>query len=384
MGASQFVNSQPVVVKGPDGEIALGHNGNIVNAAHLRQDLIQGGYRFSGSNDSEVIAVLIATSPGASWPEKIRYAMRRLQGVYSLVILTPDALIGVRDPLGVRPLCLGMLNGSWVLASESCALGHIGAGFAREVEPGEIITIDGNGLTSITGIESKRKALCIFEYIYFARPDSEINSRLIYLAREAMGAALAEEYPVAADLVIGVPESATPAGIGYAGRAGIPFATGLIKNRYVGRTFIEPDQRIRDMGVRLKFNPLPDVLAGKRLVVVDDSIVRGTTTPRVVELLRRAGASEIHMRVCSPPIRHPCFYGVDMATRRELVAAQKSIPQIKDFIGVDSLGYLSLEGLIKSVGLPREMFCLACLTGEYPIPVQLEMDKLALKEASIQ
>lgn len=382
-GSSQFVNSQPIVVNGPDGEIALGHNGNIINAVHLRQDLSQRGYHFSSSTDSEAIAALIAASPGASWPERIRYAMHRLQGVYSLVILTPNELIGVRDPLGVRPLCLGKLNGNWVLASESCALGHIGAGFVREVEPGEIVVIDGNGVTSIAGVKSRRKALCIFEYIYFARPDSEINGRLVYLARVAMGAALAEEYPVAADFVIDVPDSATSAGIGYASRSKIPFSTGLIKNRYVGRTFIEPDQRIRDMGVRLKFNPLPDLLAGKRVVVVDDSIVRGTTTPRIVSLLRKAGASEVHVRVCAPPIRYPCFFGVDMATQRELLAAQRTVSQIRDFIGADSLGYLSLDGLIKSVALPREMFCLACLTGEYPIPVQLEMDKLALERSSI-
>ncbi len=378
-GASQLANVQPVVINGPDGEIALAHNGNIINNIELHTDLSSQGYHFNGTTDSEAIAALIVASPGSTWAEKIRQAMRRIYGVYSLVISTHKELIGVRDPLGVRPLCLGKINDHWVIASESCALGHIGAIFIREVEPGEIVIINDNGLTSMRGMESTHHAFCVFEYIYFARPDSEINNRLVYSTRTAMGASLAQEYPVKADFVIGVPDSATCGAIGYADKSGIPFATGLVKNRYVGRTFIEPDQRIRDMGVRLKFNPLPEVLKGKRLVLVDDSIVRGTTTPRVLALLRKAGASEIHMRVCAPPIRFPCFFGVDMATRKELIAAKKTIPEIRDFIGADTLGYLSLPGLVKSVGLPRESLCLACLTGEYPIPVQLEMDKLALE-----
>ncbi|MCD6358595.1 MAG: amidophosphoribosyltransferase, partial [Dehalococcoidia bacterium] len=261
---------------------------------------------------------------------------------------------------------------------ETCALGHIGASFIREVEPGEIVVINDNGVRSITGMKSMGRALCIFEYIYFARPDSKMNDRLIYMTRSGMGAALAREYPVDADFVIGVPDSATPAAIGYANSSGIPLTTGLVKNRYVGRTFIEPDQRIRDMGVRLKFSPMPDVLAGKRLVVVDDSIVRGTTTPRVIKLLRQAGVSEVHMRVCSPPITYPCFYGVDMATHEELIAARKTVSEIEEFIGADSLGYLSMSHLIQSIGLPKDNFCHACFTGEYPIPVQLGLDKMAL------
>jgi amidophosphoribosyltransferase len=304
--------------------------------------------------------------------------MHRLQGAYSLTILTNHTLYGVRDPFGVRPLCLGEINGGWVIASESCALDHIGASLTREVEPGEIVAISDNGIDSYR-VESSRKALCIFEYIYFARPDSLINGRLLYPARLAMGEGLAEEHKVAADLVMGVPDSATAAGIGYARYSGIPLAEGLLKNRYVGRTFIEPDQRIRDLGVKLKFNPLPQMLDGQRVVVVDDSIVRGTTTPKVVGLLRRAGAKEVHMRICAPPIRYPCFFGVDMATRAELIASRKTVPQVRDFIGADSLGYLSIDGLIKAVALPRDIFCLACFTGDYPIPVQLEMDKLALE-----
>ena len=379
MGSSRPTNAQPIVVEGPDGKIALAHNGNVINAEALRQELIEQGYRFFATTDSEIIANLILSSTGRNWEEKINNAMHRLQGAYSLVVLTGESLIGVRDPLGVRPLCLGKLDGGWVLASESCALDHIGATFIRDIEPGEIITVDSEGVRSIKGIEPERNALCVFEYIYFARPDSIIADRLLYRAREAMGRRLAQEYPVEADMVIGVPDSATIAGISYARESGIPFTEGLLKNRYMGRTFIQPDQKIRELGVRLKFNPLREVLEGQRLVIVDDSIVRGTTTPRVIGLLRKAGAKEIHMRVCSPPICYPCFFGVDMATRWELIAARKSIPEIRDFIGADSLGYLSIEGLVESVGLPEEGLCLACLTGEYPIPVQLEMDKLALE-----
>jgi amidophosphoribosyltransferase len=273
---------------------------------------------------------------------------------------------------------LGTINDGWVIASESCALDHIGANFIREVEPGEIVSITGDGINNYRE-EVGRRALCIFEYIYFARPDSVLNGQLIYQARQTMGAGLAEEYPVKADLVMGVPDSATAASAGYAVMSGIPLAEGLIKNRYVGRTFIEPDQRIRDLGVKVKFNPLPQMLDGKRVVVVDDSIVRGTTTPQIVRLLRRAGAKEIHIRICAPPIRYPCFFGVDMATRRELIATQKTVPEIRDLIGADSLGYLSLDGLIKAVALPKDILCLACFNGNYPIPVQLEMDKLALE-----
>ena len=367
--------------KGSDA-LAIAHNGNITNAEPLYKELADTGYTFHTSTDTEVIANLIASSPEKEWLGKIRYAMRRLQGAYSMVIMVRDTLFAVRDPFGVRPLCLGILgNGSWVIASESCALNHIGADFVREVEPGEIVSITKNGIASYREDTDKR-ALCIFEYIYFSRPDSIINGRLLYSARQAMGSGLAEEYPVEADLVIGVPDSATAAGFGYALKSGIPPGEGLIKNRYMGRTFIEPDQRIRDLGVKLKFNPLRSILEGKRVVLVDDSIVRGTTTPKVIKLLQKGGVKEVHMRVCAPPIRYPCFFGVDMATRRELIAYQKTIPQIRDFIGADTLGYLSIDGLIKAVALPRDIFCLACFTGEYPVPVQLEMDKLALGTAA--
>ena len=377
-GSSRVTNVQPVLVGKGSNTIAIAHNGNIVNAEHLHEELVDSGYTFHTSTDTEVIANLVLSSPEKDWVDKIRYAMHRLQGAYSLVIMTRHHLFGVRGTLGVRPLCLGAINGGWVIASETCALDHIGANFIREVEPGEIVSITENGVDSYRE-EVGGRALCIFEYIYFARPDSVINGRLLYPARQAMGAGLAEEHSVDADLVMGVPDSAIAAGIGYSHRSDIPLCEGLLKNRYVGRTFIEPDQRIRDLGVKLKFNPLPQMLDGKRIVVIDDSIVRGTTTPKVVELLRRAGVKEVHMRICAPPIRYPCFFGVDMATRRELIAAQKTVPEVRDFIGADSLGHLSIDGLIRAVALPKDIFCLACFTGDYPIPVQLEMDKLGLE-----
>jgi amidophosphoribosyltransferase len=377
-GSSRAANAQPILVGNDSDTIAIAHNGNLVNAAYLYQELVGQGYTFRGSTDSEVIANLILSSSAGTMLEKIRYAMRRLQGAYSLVILTPQELYAARDPLGVRPLCLGKVDSGWAIASESCALDHIGAEFVREIKPDEIVLINENGVQSYPG-ESTKRATCIFEYIYFARPDSVINGKLLYPARQAMGAGLAREYPVDADIVMGVPDSATAAATGYARESGIPVVEGLIKNRYVGRTFIEPDQRMRDLGVKLKFNPLPQVLDGEKVVVVDDSIVRGTTTPSVVRLLRKAGAKEVHMRICAPPIKHPCFFGVDMATRAELIAAQKSIPEICRFIGADSLGFLSIASLIKAVGLPKEIFCLACFTGDYPLPVQLEMDKLAIE-----
>jgi amidophosphoribosyltransferase len=377
-GSSRICNAQPIVTGTGDDVMAIAHNGNIVNSEHLRTELIAQGYNFNSSTDSEVIANLIHSAPGQNWLDKIRFAMRRIRGAYSLVILTKDKLFAVRDPFGVRPLCLGKINGYWVVASESCALDHIGALFLRDINPGEIIAIDANGSQSYHEIVEK-KATCVFEYIYFARPDSIIDGRLVYQTRQAMGVQLAEEYPVKADLVVGVPDSATVAGIGYAQKSQVPHAEGLMKNRYVGRTFIAPDQRMRDLGVKMKFNPMPDILRDKRVVLVDDSIVRGTTTPKVVNLLRKAGAKEVHMRVCAPPIRYPCFFGVDMASRRELIAAQKTVDGVRDFIGADSLGYISIDGLVKAIGLPRDNFCMACFTGDYPIPVQLEMDKLALE-----
>ena len=380
-GSSHYANAQPIVVPSSIGEIALAHNGNLINAAYLRSELKTQGYVFNATTDSEVIAQVIASAPGNTIVEKLRYAMGRLQGAYSLVVMTNDAVLGVRDPLGVRPLCMGSVNSNGsAISSESCALDQLGFQYKHAIEPGEIVMIDRTGLQSFPAINpTDDRALCVFEYIYFARPDSCISGRQLYPARQAMGAGLSCEHPVDADIVIGVPDSATAASVGYSQASGIPFGEGLLKSRYVGRTFIQPDQRLRDVGVRLKFSPLPGAISDKRVIVVDDSIVRGTTTPRIVELLKKAGAKEVHFRICAPPIRYPCVFGIDMATRRELIASQKSVPEICEWIGADSLGYLSIDGLIKAIDLPKEMFCLACFTGDYPVPIQLEMDKFVLE-----
>ena len=384
-GSSELCNAQPLLVEGQSGTLALANNGNIINAFQLREQLEQEwGSSFVSTTDTEIIARMLVELPGPTWEERVFQCMRRLEGAYSVVGLTPDALIAARDPLGIRPLCLGRRGDGWVIASESCALDNLGAEFIREIEPGEVVVIDSEGLRSSIwpGVaESKPRALCVFELIYFSRPDSILDGQLVHAKRQQMGAELAREHPVDADLVIGIPDSSTAAAVGYALESGIPFNEGLIKNRYVGRTFIEPEQRLRELGVRQKFNSLGAVIKGKRIVVVDDSIVRGTTTPHVVSLLRRGGAAEVHMRVCAPPIRHPCFMGVDMASRRELLAANNSVPEIREIIGADTLGYLSVKGLMKVVGGTQGGFCDACFTGNYPVPVQLELDKLVLENS---
>ncbi|HEY5477502.1 MAG TPA: amidophosphoribosyltransferase [Tepidiformaceae bacterium] len=381
-GGSIACNAQPIVVRDPEtgASIALAHNGNLTNVELLRADLQAQGVTFDGTADSEVIAHLLARAPAGTWDERFHYVMRRIEGAYSLAIMVGDTLFAVRDPMGVRPLCIGKLNGhGWVVASESCALEHLGVPLVREVEPGEVIQIDSTGMRSFFPVApARRLAACTFEYLYFARPDSKLAGRLLYAAREDMGAALAQEHPVDADVVIGVPDSATAAAIGYARSSGIPFREGLVKNRYVGRTFIQPDQRIRDAGVSLKFNALGEVLGGKRVIVVDDSIVRGTTTPRVVSLIRKAGAAEVHVRITAPPIVSPCFFGVDMATKWELIAANKSVDEIRRHIGADSLGYLSLDGLVNATGQPANALCNACFTSSYPIDVQMQLDRLEL------
>ncbi len=379
-GSSTLANVQPVVVKGEAGTLALAHNGNVVNAPELRQELEEHGLIFHTSTDSEVIATLILVSPGHTWSERVASACRRLIGAYSMALLAETGeLIAVRDPMGVRPLCLGHIGDAAVIASETCALDHIGATFERDIRPGEILSFTLKGTDSRPILEQKRHAFCVFEYIYLARADSILDSQLTYEVRQRMGASLWYEYPVDADLVVSVPDSATPAAIGFALESGIPFVEGLLKNRYVGRTFISPDQRLRDLGVQLKFNPVTDMIKGKRLVVVDDSIVRGTTTPHVVRLLRHAGAKEIHLRICAPPIQYPCFMGVDMATREELIASRKTVDEIRQHVGADSLGYLSLDGLLHAVQRPQGELCTACFTGDYPIPVQMGLGKFALE-----
>ena len=379
-GSSRVENAQPLQVDGPAGPLAVGHNGNLVNAEILRSDLEELGFRFQTSTDTEVVARLLVSAPEEDWQGRISNVMHRIQGAYCLVIVTPDKLIAVRDPLGLRPLCLGRLDTGWVVASETCALDHLGAEFVREVEPGEALIIDQAGVTSIKPLAASANSLCVFEYIYFSRPDSKMRGKLIHPLREAMGRELFREHPVEADLVIGVPDSATAAANGYAQEADIPYGEGLVKNRYVGRTFIQPDQRLRDMGVYLKLNPMREVIADKRLVVVDDSVVRGTTTSKVVEMLRRAGAREVHMRICSPPIRYPCYFGIDMASQWELIAGRRSVAEIRDHIGADSLGYLSMNGLMRAVQQDSESFCTACFTGDYPMPVQLQMSKLVFED----
>jgi amidophosphoribosyltransferase len=378
-GASRADNAQPFRVSGPNGELALGHNGNIVNAQEVRDELVREGVSFLTGSDSEVIAQLLAHAPGQDWTERWGHVMRRLSGAYSLAVITPDAIMMARDPLGNRPLCLGKLDGGWVAASESCAFDHLGATFIREVEPGEVVYIDDGGLQSLRPLEARQPAFCVLEYIYFARPDSVLDGKLVYPVRMNLGRELAKEHPADADVVMGVPDSATAAAIGYSQASGIPFVEGLVKNRYVGRTFIQPDQRLREIGVHLKFNPLREVLQGRRVVLVDDTIVRATTTPRVIQMLRKAGAREVHMRITAPPITHPCFYGIDMGTRWELIAAQKTVEEIREHIGADSLGYLSREGLVNAVQSADDKLCLACFTGKYPTPVPLQMDKLAME-----
>ena len=382
-GSSQLCNAQPIQVTGQHGPLALAHNGNIINSYQLKSQLeTQWSCEFASTTDSEVVAYLLANAPGQTWEERMFHCMRTLEGAFSLVALTPNTLIAARDSLGIRPLCLGKLNNGWVIASETCALDHLGASFVRDLDPGEVVVIDNNGIRFAKkqpDDSTQKRALCVFELIYFARPDSILDGQLVYSVRQSMGAQLAREHSVDADLVIGIPDSSTAAAVGYAQESGIPYSDGLIKNRYVGRTFIEPEQRLRDLGVRQKFNPLTEVIKGKRLVVVDDSIVRGTTTPHVVNLLRKAGALEIHMRVCAPPIQHPCYMGVDMATRQELIAANNSVEEIRRMTGADSLGYLSVEGLLKVAGNNRGGFCDACFTGNYPVPVQLELTKMALE-----
>ena len=378
-GSSRLENAQPFLVEGPNGRIALGHNGNIVNADLLRSELEAEGREFQTSTDSEVIAHLVATAPGRDWGERMGYVMRRAKGAYSLTILTEEGVLAVRDPLGIRPLSMARLDSGYCFASETCAFDLLGAQFIRDVEPGETVLLDAEGIHSYRFRDRENPAFCIFEYIYFARPDSYLRGDRVYPVRMELGAQLAREHPVEADIVIGVPDAAIPAAIGYAQESRIRYAEGLVKNRYVGRTFIMPDQRIRDQGVRLKFNPLREVLEGQRVVVVDDSIVRSTTFRRVVKMLREAGAREVHVRVTAPPITHPCFFGIDMGHRWELIAAQETIEEIRLDIGADSLGYLTSEGLVKAVGQPRESFCMACFTGDYPMDVPRELDKLQME-----
>ena len=381
-GSNTLPNVQPVYAQSDRGELMLGHNGNLTNARWLRDELGEQGVEFASGSDTEALAKLIAHAPGRTWAQRVDHAFHRAVGAYTFTMLTADALVAARDPVGFRPLALGRLpGGGWAVASESSALDAMGAQFVRDVDAGEVLTIDTEGVHSYRSPRATpdRERLCVFEYVYLARPDSVIDGRLLYEARLEMGRQLAREHPADADLVIAVPDSAVPAAIGYAEEAGLPYREGLIKSRYVGRTFIQPAQRGREEAVRLKFNPLPELLSGKRVVVVDDSIVRGTTTGPFVAMVRRAGAAEVHVRIHSPEMRHPCYMGVDTGRREELIAASHTTDEIRRAIGADTLGYLSKDGLLDAVGGRRGARCTACFDGVYPTDVPLELDKLALE-----
>ena len=364
-------NVQPLFAEFAGGGFAMAHNGNITNARTLQRMLQRRGSIFQSTSDTEAIIHLIATSEGVSLVDRIIDALSQVEGAYSLVALSQKKLIGCRDPLGVRPLMLGDLDGSPVLASETCALDIIGARFSREVEPGEMVVITGSGLESLKPFGPQPSRFCIFEHVYFARPDSLLAGASIYEVRKRIGAELASEALVEADLVVPVPDSGTPAAIGFAEASGIPFDLGIIRNHYVGRTFIEPTDAIRHMGVKLKHNANPAILKGKRVILVDDSIVRGTTSLKIVQMMRDAGAREIHMRIASPPTTNPCFYGVDTPEKAKLLASRMSIEEMKEYIRVDSLSFLSIDGLYRAVGEARRdpdapQYCDACFTGAYP------------------
>jgi amidophosphoribosyltransferase len=375
-GASSWDNAQPTFRSTPGGGLALGHNGNLTNTDELAALLAQRHpaatiptkNSLDSTNDTSLVTALLATYEDVTVREAALDLLPRLRGAYCLVFMTEKALYAARDPQGIHPLVLGRLENGWVVASETCALDIIGATFIREIEPGEFLSIDAAGVNSVRFAEARPKG-CLFEYVYLARPDSAIAGRRVHSARVEIGRTLALEHPVDADLVIPVPESGTPAAIGYAEASGIPFGLGLVKNSYVGRTFIQPSQTIRQLGIRLKLNPLRDVIAGKRLVVVDDSIVRGNTQRALVRMLREAGAAEVHVRISSPPVQWPCFYGIDFATRAELIAPGMRVADICQSIGADSLGYISLEGLVASTGVPMSRLCRACFDGVYPVRV---------------
>jgi amidophosphoribosyltransferase len=373
-GSSVLRNVQPMSCGCVHGQLALAHNGDLINASELREEMEAEGIEFETTNDSEVIIKLIASSPASDIAGAIADAMKRIRGAYSVLVMTEDKLIAFRDPLGIRPLSLGKLNGShYVVASETCALNTIGAAFIREVEPGEVVVITKQGLEEIQAVPVARRALCIFEYVYFARPDSRMYGVSMHEARRRMGHELAREHPCpGAHVVFPIPDTGTPAAIGLAEASRIPFAEGVIKNRYIHRTFIQPDQRMRELGVRMKLTPLKETLAGRRVVMVEDSIVRGTTIGPTVKMIREAGAVEVHVRIASPPYKHPCFFGIDTANQNELIAAKLSVEEIRDYIGADTLGYLSLQGLIRAIGVKRDKLCCACLDGRYPIDIPKE------------
>ncbi len=377
-GSNAWENAQPVH-RSDRREVALAHNGNLTNAVELQAELREQGVAFRSTSDSEVIAAMIAAHPAERVEDAVAETMRRLEGAYSVVIMTADRVIAFRDPAGIRPLVLGQLGDRYCVASESCAFDIIGATFLRNVRPGEIVSLTERGIQTRQGVESEREALCVFEYIYFARPDSRMGGTLLQAARWRMGEVLAREAPApTADLVIAVPDSGNAAARGFARASGLPQDDGLIKNRYVARTFIQPGQELRKHGLRLKFNPLAEIVGGRSLVVVDDSIVRGNTTRQIVQMLRDAGAREVHLRISAPPIRNPCHYGVDMSSREEMIAHGREVDEIAREVGADSLAYLSLEGVYEAIGGARERHCDACFSGDYPLRSEAQ-DKFAFE-----
>jgi amidophosphoribosyltransferase len=374
-GGSLLQNAGPFAVDSNLGFLVVAHNGNVVNAGELRDEMISQNVRFNSTTDSEVITQVLARAPGETWPDKLKAGAARLRGAFSLAVLTNEKLYAVRDPFGIRPLCLGQLTDGegWVIASETCALDTVGAAHEREVAPGEIVALDETGYQTIAQLErweapEHTAALCAAELFYIARPDSVIANKSVYLVRENLGRYLAMEHPVEADLVIGVPDSGIPAATGYAQQSGLPYKEGLIKNRYIGRTFIQPDQQMRRRSVQLKLNPLRPMLEGKRVIVVDDSIVRGNTTKGIIHMLRTVGgAREVHLRISAPPILHPCVLGIDTGTYEELIGNRLTVDEIREYVDADSLGYLSTDNFAEATGLARDSICLACFNGHYPI-----------------
>lgn len=379
-GASVLRNAQPIYCQSQVGEIAVAHNGNIINTRELRDAMEAAGEHFDSTSDTEVIARILVHHLHHGPEEAVREVMRRVKGAYSVTVITPKLLIGFRDPSGIRPLTAGKMADGFLIASETCAFGPVGATPTHELEPGEMVIVEDGEMRFCRGIEPERGGMCLFEFIYFARPDSNMYGTSLYSARERMGEQLAIEHPVEADIVVPVPDSGIPAALGYSKQSGIPFREGMTKSRYIHRTFIQPDQRMRELGVRMKLTPLDDHIRGQRIVLVDDSIVRGTTTKQIVKMMFEAGAAEVHVRITAPPIKFPCFYGIDMASKGELAAAKMTIPQLAEYIGATSLGYLSIEGAYGAVKDDESKFCLACFNGDYKVPVPSDMKKHAFDD----
>lgn len=381
-GTSSLINAQPLVFRYKWGSAAFAHNGNLVNAGKIARDLAEKGAIFQSTSDTEIFANMAARCDSRNIVDAVKEAVSYIRGAYSMVIMTRDKLMGIRDPFGVRPLCLGRLNDAYILASETCALGILGARFERFIEPGEMVVINGNGIESFCIGQEDRQAMCIFEYVYLARPDSNLDGGNVARIRMEFGKQLAEETDIEADMVIPVPDSGNSAALGYSQATGIPFMSGLIKNRYVGRTFIQPSQKMRDLGVRMKLHPVREILEGRRVIIIDDSIVRGTTSRKIVQLVRDAGAKEVHMLISSPPVSDSCYYGIDTAEKEQLIGSNHKIREICRHIGADSLHYLSLKGMLKAVGLPEKKMCTACFTGEYPagVPDKEDMNKFLFEE----